>query len=120
MTEGHSKLALEMAFVQCGSGRAGRHRNRILWLPGSNSTRRRILLLQAIEDRSPDALLRIRGETNRLVWTALVWTALVGRVMQPQEAVGHQAIQLGLRSYMVAEPCRRRLHQWKISSNQIG
>src|SRR6266853_3289750 len=110
MTEGHSKLALEMAFVQCGSGRAGRNRNRILWLPGSNSTRRRILLFQAIEDRSPDALLRIRGETNRLVWTALVWTALVwtalvGCVMQPQEAVGHQAIQLGLRSYMVAEPC---------------
>src|SRR5712691_5156409 len=104
-----------MAFVQCCSGRASGRRNRILWPPGSKTTRHRVLILQAIEDRAPDALLRISGETN---W--LVWTASVGCVMQPQEAVGQEAIQLGLRSYMLAEPCRRRLHQWKISSNQIG
>ena len=54
-------------------------------------------------------MLRISGETNRLVWTASV-----GRVMQRQKAVGDEVIELGLRYNLLAKLCRCRLDQWKI------
>ena len=74
-----------------------------------------MLRLSAVNDRAPDPLLRINGEADRLVWNAPV-----GRVMQRQKAVGRQAIQLGLGSNVLAEPCRGRLHQGKVSSDQIA